>query len=166
MSYVLLSIRKNDKSAFIVRTLIDKLKNELYEIDVYELSAINASNLFNKKGTRFMLKSNEGEEIISVPYLGSKISVSNFLKLVKYLNLANEVFSKDVAEKLNVARHEGTLSKDLRFSLKDGKGDYNCSKGQIAKYVASHSKEKVYSREDAYRRGGLNQTQSEGDKLY
>ena len=43
----------------------------------------------------------------------------------------------------------GDIGENQRYSLKDGKGDYNYSKGQIAKYVASHSKEKVYSREDA-----------------
>ena len=38
---------------------------------------------------------------------------------------------------------------EQRFSLKDGEGDYNYSKGQIAKYVAEHSKLKAYSKTDA-----------------
>lgn len=42
-----------------------------------------------------------------------------------------------------------TLGNDIRFSLKDGNGDYNFSKGQIAKYVAEHSKSKAYSKTDA-----------------
>ena len=76
--------------------------------------------------------------------------IRELLNKVKNLNLANEVFSKDVAEKLNIDRHEGTLSKDLRFSKKDNlKPDYNYSKGQISKYVAEHSKRKAYTRVDA-----------------
>ena len=42
-----------------------------------------------------------------------------------------------------------TASEDIRYSLKDGEGDYNYSKGQIAKYVADHSKLKSYSKTDA-----------------
>ena len=42
-----------------------------------------------------------------------------------------------------------TISEDIRFSLKDGNGDYNFSKGQIAKYIAEHSKSKAYSKTDA-----------------
>lgn len=42
-----------------------------------------------------------------------------------------------------------TTNEDIRFSLKDGNGDYNFSKGQIAKYVAEHSKSKAYSKTDA-----------------
>lgn len=42
-----------------------------------------------------------------------------------------------------------TTSDDIRFSLKDGDGDYNYSKGQISKYVAEHSKAKAYSKTDA-----------------
>lgn len=42
-----------------------------------------------------------------------------------------------------------TTSDDIRFSLKDGEGDYNYSKGQISKYVAEHSKAKAYSKTDA-----------------
>ena len=42
-----------------------------------------------------------------------------------------------------------TASEDIRYSLKDGQGNYNYSKGQIAKYVASHSKLKSYSKTDA-----------------
>ena len=42
-----------------------------------------------------------------------------------------------------------TFNPDIRYSLKNGEGDYNYSKGQIAKYVAEHSKEKAYSKTDA-----------------
>ena len=42
-----------------------------------------------------------------------------------------------------------TLNDDIRFSLKDGEGDYNYSKGQVSKYVAEHSKAKAYSKTDA-----------------
>lgn len=42
-----------------------------------------------------------------------------------------------------------TTSDDIRFSLKDGDGDYNYSKGQISKYVAERSKAKAYSKTDA-----------------
>ncbi len=39
--------------------------------------------------------------------------------------------------------------KDAKFSLKDGNSKYNFSKGQIAKYVAEHSKSKAYDKSDA-----------------
>ena len=42
-----------------------------------------------------------------------------------------------------------TKNDDVRFSLKDGNGKYNFSKGQIAKYVAEHSKSKAYDKSDA-----------------
>lgn len=42
-----------------------------------------------------------------------------------------------------------TENEDIRFSLKDGQGDYQYSKGQISKYVAEHSKLKAYTKEDA-----------------
>ena len=38
---------------------------------------------------------------------------------------------------------------DIRYSLKDGEGNYNYSKGQIAKYIAEHSRVKAYLRTDA-----------------
>ena len=42
-----------------------------------------------------------------------------------------------------------TSNNDIRYSLKDGEGNYNYSKGQIAKYIAEHSKNKAYARTDA-----------------
>lgn len=42
-----------------------------------------------------------------------------------------------------------TASNDMRYSLKDGEGDYIYSKGQISKYVAEHSKVKAYLKSDA-----------------
>lgn len=42
-----------------------------------------------------------------------------------------------------------TNSEDIRYSLKDGEGDYIYSKGQISKYVAEHSKVKAYLKSDA-----------------
>lgn len=48
-----------------------------------------------------------------------------------------------------VTNKKPTLNDDIRFSLKNGEVDYNYSKGQIAKYVAEHSKEKAYSKSDA-----------------
>ena len=164
MSYILLSYCKIYNDEFIVRTIIEKQSNEIYSFDLFRLSAVKDKKIDNPNSTLKRGAAVEKKETSPYPSGYPKISISDLLNKVKYLNLANEVFSKDVAEKLNIARHEGTLSKDLRYSVKDGKGDYNYSKGQIAKYVASHSKEKVYSREDVYRRGGLNQTQSDGDK--
>ena len=49
----------------------------------------------------------------------------------------------------NIDNKTPTASEDIRYSLKDGEGDYNYSKGQIAKYVAEHSKLKAYSKTDA-----------------
>ncbi len=88
--------------------------NTISEISTYGLYAVRAK----KDGTLFMPKGNEGEEVdSSVPYLGSTISIADLLEGVKVLNLANEVFSKDVATKLGAQRHTGELSSNLRFAL-------------------------------------------------
>lgn len=42
-----------------------------------------------------------------------------------------------------------TQNDDIRFSLKDGTGKYNYSKGQMSKYAAEHSKMKAYTKTDA-----------------
>ena len=45
------------------------------------------------------------------------VSIADLLNVVKNNRLASEVFSKDVATKLNVTRSVGTLTDSLRYSL-------------------------------------------------
>ena len=94
MSYVLLEVGNTDKNNYIVRMIVDKNSNAITEISSYGLYAIKSK----KNGDYFMLKSNEDLPNGANPYLISKISIKDVLEIVKHLNLANEVFSKDVAE--------------------------------------------------------------------
>jgi len=114
MSYVLLSVGQNKKGPYLVRIIVDKTTNEVSEISTYGLYAIKAK----KDGVLFMPKGNEADgDNRSYPYLHSTISIADLLQNVKSINLANEVFSQDVADKLGVSRTKGTLSDNLRYSL-------------------------------------------------
>ncbi|MBQ3014351.1 MAG: hypothetical protein IJD75_04350, partial [Clostridia bacterium] len=116
MSYVLLAVGRNKNSSYLVRIVVDKTTNSVAEISTYGLYAIKAK----KEGALFMPKGNEAvSENRSYPYLRSTISIAELLDNVKNLSLANEVFSEDVLNRLGVGRSEGTLSKDVRYSLKN-----------------------------------------------
>ncbi len=115
MSFVLLAAGKNKNGDYLARIVVDKNSKAISEISAYGLYAVNAK----KEGALFMPKGNEGvEDDSSVPYLRSTISIADLLENVKRLNLANEVFSADVAQKLGVERAKGSLSNNLRFSRK------------------------------------------------
>ena len=142
MSYVLLAAGKNKNGSFVARLVIDKNTNTLSEISTYGLYAIRAK----KEGALFLSKDNEGvEEDTSVPYLGSTISIADFLDNVKSLDLVKEVFSKDVAEKLSVNRTVGDLTKGLRYSRKSKP----ISEGSVHSRVAEVEKLRVYDKRDA-----------------
>lgn len=56
----------------------------------------------------------------------------------------------DIVEKFDdKVKEHFKLSHDLRYSLKDGNSKYDFSKGQIAKYVAEHSRLKAYTKGEA-----------------
>ena len=115
MSYVLLACGRNKTNSFIVRIVIDKNKNTISEISSFGLYAINAK----KDGVLFLPKGNEGEETeVSDPYLNSTISIADLFESVKGIEIVNEIFSRDVAEKLGVSRSNGKLSKDIKYSRK------------------------------------------------
>ena len=68
----------------------------------------------------------------------------------KFTQAQNVEFVKILQEKAKLdMKFKAPVVNNARYSLKDGEGDYNYSKGQIAKYVAEHSKLKAYSKTDA-----------------
>ena len=68
----------------------------------------------------------------------------------KFTQAQNVEFVKILQEKAKLdMKFKAPVINNARYSLKDGEGDYNYSKGQIAKYVAEHSKLKAYSKTDA-----------------
>lgn len=71
------------------------------------------------------------------------------LKNTRMDNSGDQVVAFSPEQIKNIDNKTPTTSEDIRYSLKDGEGDYNYSKGQIAKYVAEHSKLKAYSKTDA-----------------
>ncbi len=71
-----------------------------------------------KDGAIFTLKSDEGENAkASIPYLGSAISIAEFLESVKNVNLANSVLSKDVLQNLGAVRVKNEFDTSLRYAL-------------------------------------------------
>lgn len=86
------------------------------------------------------------------------VSFDEVVKVFAPKNVDKEIIQFFKDKKINIQLYDEstnraellkTLPDDIRFSLKDGQGNYNYSKGQIAKYVASHSKLKSYSKTDA-----------------
>ncbi|MBQ9784084.1 MAG: hypothetical protein IJW29_01140 [Clostridia bacterium] len=154
MSYVLLAVGQNKNGSYLVRIVVDKTTNSVAEISTYGLYAIKAK----KEGALFMPKGNEAvSEDRSYPYLRSTISIAELFENVKNLSLANEVFSKDVLNRLGVGRSEGTLSDDVRYSLKthepteaERKRNYTLTTdGTEIKADANENHKKVYTKEDA-----------------
>ena len=96
------------------------------------------------------LKSNDGFKFIDA-LLDKDINTTEILKSKGYDGIITpyQLIAFDSNQIKNIDNLKPTLNDDIRYSLKDGEGDYNYSKGQIAKYVAEHSKEKAYSKSDA-----------------
>ena len=125
MGYVLVAFAQNKNGSYLVRFVVDKNTNTVSSITSFVLGATRANkngalilspneqkNTANSKTTRL------SRNMSRTPYLSSAtISIADLLNLVKGNELANEVFSKDVARKLNVTRTVGSLTDSLRFSL-------------------------------------------------
>ena len=119
MSYVPLGACRDSENIYAVRSVVSKLKNDVTEIDVYQLSAVKGKktetpNSALKRGAAVT----EQSSLISS---GSPvIRIADFLQAVKEIPLINEIFSEDVATKLGVTRYQGTLSEDIRYALPYG----------------------------------------------
>ncbi len=118
MSYVLLGACQDNDNLFVVRSVVSKLLNDVTEIDVYQLNAVKGKktetpNSALKRGAAVA----EQSSLISSE--SPTISIADFLQVVKDIPLINEIFSNDVAKKIGVERSEGSLSGDVRYSLKN-----------------------------------------------
>ena len=114
MSYVLIAVGKNKTDSFIVRMVVDKTTSEVTQISTFGLYSIRAK----KEGELFSPNGDEADAYeSSSPYLLSTISISDLLEKVKDISIINEIFSKDVADKLNVTRSNGDLTNSRRYSL-------------------------------------------------
>ena len=70
------------------------------------------------------------------------------LDFFEYKGIDVEIYNETKPTRQDLLKN---LPQDVRFSLKDGEGEYVYSKGQISKYVAEHSKVKAYLKSDAER---------------
>lgn len=146
MSYVLLGACHDDDSLYVVRSVVSKLKNDVTEIDVYQLSAVKGKktetpNSALKRGAAVA----EQSSLISSE--SPTISIADFLQAVKEIPLINEIFSKDVLEKLGVSRSAGTLSGDVRYSI-----PLSETEESVAKHRQSYTpnlKEKIFTAKDS-----------------
>ncbi|MDR2090817.1 MAG: hypothetical protein LBP62_04100 [Clostridiales bacterium] len=142
MSYVLLGVAQTYNTQYAVRFIADKLSSEVTDFEILQLKAIRAKE---KSGLIPLASVGVGgESRASIRTTLNVISIRDLIENVKDLELISEVFSSDVLERLNVERPNGTVSESVRYSLKDGKG----ISGSTAKYVAEHSRNKVYSRKE------------------
>lgn len=116
MSYVLLGACQDGEGLCVVRSIVSKLLNNVTEIDVYQLSA--AKGIKTKIPNSALKRGAAVTEQSSLISSGSSvISIADLLENVKSFSLANEIFSKDVLDKLGVSRSIGTLSEDVRYAL-------------------------------------------------
>ena len=142
MSYVLLGACKDAENIYVVRSVVSKLLNEVTEIDVFQLSAIKGKKIETPTSALGGTAVTERRSLISSE--SSVISIADFLGYVKTIPLANEVFSQNVAEYLEIERHQGTLSKDLRHKSRS-----TVTTGQYEQMKANLSHSKVYSKKSA-----------------
>lgn len=115
MSYVLLGACRDSENLYVVRSVVSKLKNDVTEIDVYQLGAVKGKKTETPTSALGGTGVKEQGALMSSESLS--ISVADFLEYVKTIPLANEIFSEDVAKRLGVLRSKGSLSENLRFSL-------------------------------------------------
>ena len=146
MSYVLLGIAEDSEASYAVRSIVEQSNNHVSDISIYQLSAAKGKKTENPNSA--LKRGAAVSEQNSVISSGSRnISVAQLFDLVKRENLANEVFSADVAKKLGVERVTGTLSGSLRYSVSsDATEDVN---GASAKFVANNTKRVKYTKAEA-----------------
>lgn len=116
MSYVLLGACQDGTNLYVVRSVVSKLKNDVTEIDIYQLGAVKGKKTKtpNSALKRGAAVTEQGSLISS----GSSIvSIADLIQYVKDIPLINEVFSEDVAKEIGVTRSVGTLTNDLRYAL-------------------------------------------------
>lgn len=115
MSYVLLGVCREGENLYAVRSVVSKLKNDVTNIDVYQLGAVKSKKRETPTSAQGGTAVTEQSSLISSE--SPTISISDFLEFVKTIPLVNEIFSADVAARLGVTRTTGTLTSDLRYSL-------------------------------------------------
>ncbi len=149
MSYVLLGACQDAKNLYVVRSVVSKMQNNVTEIDIYQLGAVKGKK--TETPTSALGGTAVTEQSSLIPSGSPVISIADFLQYVKGIPLANEIFSKDVLKKLGVSRSEGSLSGDVRYSMKQPQEDPNkvvMSKGARQKEKANYRNDKVFSRKD------------------
>ena len=151
MSYVLIGAAHDNNNLYAVRSVVSKLTNNVTSIDIYQLYAVKGKKTDTphsalKRGAAVT----EQGSLISLGY--PTISVADFLSAVKDIPTINEVFSKDVAQKLGVTRFQSTLSQNIRYALPEEgekKKKYHMSAGQLRADVANKIHKQAYSKADA-----------------
>ena len=156
MSYVLLGACQDEKNLYVVRSVVSKIKNDVTEIDIFQLGAIKGKKTEIPTSTQGGTAVGELDSLISS---GSRtISITDFLENVKSIPLVNEVFSSNVAKKLGISRSKGSLTTSLRYAMEDidpaavalPRKAGTMSVGQYKKRVADLMKTKSYSKDQIY----------------
>ena len=130
-SIVLLGMAKAADKYVYVRMVVE---NRTWNLEDYDIVySINQQSIKKEDVSQKApgLRHKDGSQSSSV------ISIADFLHNVKSLNVINEVFSKDVADKLGVVRSKGKLTNNLKYSLQgnetsiseeDGEGNRSADK--------------------------------------
>ncbi len=136
--YVLLGMVETPDDFVVVRSVVNKRSHRLMEFQ--QLDAIKKQEITKIEDVGLRPPDYPQKRGSAT---SSTISIAGLLDFVKNKNLANEVFSADVAQKLGVERAKGSLSNDLRFSRKAP------TDGQAAKDHADRNYGKIYTKKDA-----------------
>ena len=112
-SLVLLGMAQTEERYVYVRMVVE---NRTWNLENYDIVyAIKKQSIEKEDVSQKApgLRQKDGSQTSSV------ISIADFLHNVKSFEVINEVFSKDIANKLGATRYTGDLSKDLRYSFKE-----------------------------------------------
>ena len=112
--YVLLGLVDTGDDFALVRSVINKRTHRLMEFQ--QLDAIKKQEI--KKIEDVGLRPPDYPRKRGSA-TSSEISIAHLLSFVKSNNLANEVFSEDVAKTLGIQRAKGSLSESVKFNLKE-----------------------------------------------
>ena len=146
--YVLLGMVETPDDFVVVRSVVNKRSHRLMEFQ--QLDAIKKQEITKIEDVGLRPPDYPQKRGSAT---SSTISIAGLLNFVKNKNLANEVFSADVAQKLGVGRTKGSLSNDLKFSRKSANRNHDkvYTKSDARKVLSDVLREQlVFGNEQAY----------------
>ena len=115
--YILLGLVETQNDFVVVRSVINKKTHRLIEFQQLDAIKKQVITKIEDDGLRPPDYPQKRGSATS-----STISIAGLLNFVKSQKLANEIFSVDVAQRMNVQRAEGSLTPGLRYSRKPTEG--------------------------------------------